>query len=111
LTEIALLGGVATLVGHPIEYDPVAGKIVNCSEANALLHREYAPAGHSNRDHENTKARKLSVASYQFPVARSLAFKDWICKLTLPSLSVFVLSYRFSPIMMAGLRAGRRVPL
>ncbi|MBP7936674.1 MAG: Gfo/Idh/MocA family oxidoreductase [Phycisphaerae bacterium] len=43
LTEIALLGGITLLVGEPIEYDPVAGKIVNSPKADALLHREYRP--------------------------------------------------------------------
>ncbi len=41
LTEIILLGHVATLANQPIEYDPLAGKIVNCPAANPLLHREY----------------------------------------------------------------------
>ncbi len=41
LTETVLLGNAALLVGHPIEYDPLSGKIVNCSEANRFLHREY----------------------------------------------------------------------
>jgi hypothetical protein len=40
-TEIVQLVHVATLAKGPIEYDPVAGKIVNSAEANALLHREY----------------------------------------------------------------------
>ncbi len=41
LTEMILLGDVAALAGRAIEYDPLAGKIVNCPEANPLLHREY----------------------------------------------------------------------
>ena len=41
MTELAQLGNAALLVGHPIEYDPASGRIVNCAEANALLHREY----------------------------------------------------------------------
>jgi hypothetical protein len=40
-TEMILLGNVATLAGHPIEYDPMAGKIVNDADANRFLHREY----------------------------------------------------------------------
>jgi hypothetical protein len=41
MTEVILLGNAALLVGHPIEYDPLSGKIVNCAESNRLLHREY----------------------------------------------------------------------
>ncbi len=41
LTEIILLGHVASLAGRAIEYDPLSGKIVNYPEANPLLHREY----------------------------------------------------------------------
>lgn len=41
LAEFVLLGNVATLVGKPIEYDPIATKIVNSPEANAALKREY----------------------------------------------------------------------
>ncbi len=41
LTEIVLLGNVAVLVGHPIEFDPLKGQIVNCSASNRFLHREY----------------------------------------------------------------------
>jgi hypothetical protein len=41
LTELILLGHVASLAGRAIEYDPLAGKIVNCPDANPLLHREY----------------------------------------------------------------------
>jgi len=41
--EMLLLGNVATLVGQPLEFDPVACKIVNNEEADAALrpqHRE-----------------------------------------------------------------------
>jgi Oxidoreductase family, NAD-binding Rossmann fold/Oxidoreductase family, C-terminal alpha/beta domain len=41
MTELILLGHLASLAGRAIEYDPLAGKIVNCPEANPLLHREY----------------------------------------------------------------------
>jgi hypothetical protein len=41
LTELILLGHVASLAGRAIEYDPLAGQILNCPEANPLLHREY----------------------------------------------------------------------
>ncbi len=41
MAEVILLGIAALLVGHPIEYDPLSGKIVNCAEANRFLHREY----------------------------------------------------------------------
>jgi len=41
MTELAQLANASALVGHPIEYDPATGKIVNCAEANALIHREY----------------------------------------------------------------------
>jgi hypothetical protein len=41
LTEMVVLGHVASLAGRPIEYDPLSGKIVNPAEANHLLHREY----------------------------------------------------------------------
>jgi len=41
LTETILLGNVALLVGHRIEFEPLSGKIVNCPEANRFLHREY----------------------------------------------------------------------
>jgi hypothetical protein len=41
LTEIVLLAHVASLAGRALEYDPISGKIVNCPEANPLLHREY----------------------------------------------------------------------
>jgi hypothetical protein len=36
--ELLLLGNVCTLVGRPIEYDPVAGVIVDDDEANRALH-------------------------------------------------------------------------
>jgi hypothetical protein len=41
LAEFVLLGNVTTLVGKPIEYDPIAGQVVNLAEANAALKREY----------------------------------------------------------------------
>ncbi len=41
LTELIVLGIAALRVGHPIEYDPLAGKIANGAEANRWLHREY----------------------------------------------------------------------
>ncbi len=41
MAEIVQLVHVASLARRPIEYDPLAGKIVNCPEANPLLHREY----------------------------------------------------------------------
>jgi predicted dehydrogenase len=41
MAETILLGIAALLVGHPIEYDPLSGKIVNCPESNCFLHREY----------------------------------------------------------------------
>jgi hypothetical protein len=41
LTEIVLLAHVASLAGRAIEYDPLSGKIVNCPDADPLLHREY----------------------------------------------------------------------
>jgi len=41
LTEFVLLGNVATLFGHKIEFDPQALKIVNIAEANDALRREY----------------------------------------------------------------------
>jgi hypothetical protein len=37
LIEFLLLANVATLFGEPLEYDPVAGKIVNHAEANGAL--------------------------------------------------------------------------
>jgi len=41
LTEFVLLGNVALFTGKPIEYDPIAGKVVNEPEANKFLHRKY----------------------------------------------------------------------
>ena len=41
MTEMVQLVHVASLAGKPIEYDPLAGKIVNSAEANQLLHRPY----------------------------------------------------------------------
>jgi hypothetical protein len=41
LAEVILLGNAALLVGHPLEYDPLSSKIVNRTEANRSLHREY----------------------------------------------------------------------
>jgi len=43
MTELIQLVHVASLAGRSIEYVPVSGKIVNNSEANQLLHREYRP--------------------------------------------------------------------
>jgi predicted dehydrogenase len=43
LTEIIQLVNVASLVRSAIEYDPLAGKIVNCAQADQLLHRDYRP--------------------------------------------------------------------
>jgi len=40
-TEMLLLGNVALLAGHPIEYDPLAGKVVGDDQPNRLLHRTY----------------------------------------------------------------------
>lgn len=41
LTEFVLLGNVATLFGKTIEYDPTAMSVVNLTEANAALKRDY----------------------------------------------------------------------
>lgn len=41
LTEMIQLVHVASLVGRPIEYDPLGGQIVNGADANQFLHREY----------------------------------------------------------------------
>ncbi len=41
LAEFVLLGNVSTLVGKPIEFDPVAMKIVNNAEADRALRYEY----------------------------------------------------------------------
>lgn len=43
MTEMVQLVHVASLAKGPIEYDPLAGKIVNSAEANELLHRPYRP--------------------------------------------------------------------
>ena len=43
LTEMVLLGHVASLAGQTIEYDPLSGQVVNNAEANQLLHRPYRP--------------------------------------------------------------------
>ena len=40
-TTATLLGNIALKVGRTIEWDPVAEKITNCSEANQHLSREY----------------------------------------------------------------------
>jgi len=40
-TEMLLLGNVAALAGHPIEYNPRAGKVVGDEQAQEFLHREY----------------------------------------------------------------------
>jgi len=41
LTEFNMLGNVATQFGEPLDYDPLAGKIVNHEEANKALTSEY----------------------------------------------------------------------
>jgi len=41
LVEFLLLANVATQVGQPLEFDPLACKITNHPEADALLRREY----------------------------------------------------------------------
>jgi len=41
LAEFVLLGNVATLMGTPIEYDPLAAKVVNLPEADDALKRRY----------------------------------------------------------------------
>jgi len=41
LAEFLLLGNVATQFDHPIEFDPVACKVVNSPEADAALRRTY----------------------------------------------------------------------
>lgn len=38
IIELLLLGNISTLLGRPIEYDPVAGKIINDEQANRELH-------------------------------------------------------------------------
>ena len=37
VTEFVLLGNIATRLGRPLEYDPVAGKITNDEEANRWI--------------------------------------------------------------------------
>ena len=41
VVELLLLGNVATLVGQRLEFDPVAMKVVNNAQADALLRTEY----------------------------------------------------------------------
>jgi len=41
LTEFVLLGNIATLFGEKLKYDPVNMRILNHSEANKALRREY----------------------------------------------------------------------
>ncbi|HEY3324602.1 MAG TPA: Gfo/Idh/MocA family oxidoreductase [Planctomycetota bacterium] len=41
MTETMMLGMVAYRVGKKLEYDPVAGKVKNCEEANPLLSKKY----------------------------------------------------------------------
>ena len=41
LTELMQLINAATLIEGPIDYDPLTGRIVNSSPANALMRREY----------------------------------------------------------------------
>jgi hypothetical protein len=36
--ELLLLGNIATLVNRPIEFDPVAGEILDDDDANQALH-------------------------------------------------------------------------
>jgi hypothetical protein len=36
--EFVLLGNIATRLGRPLEYDPVAGRITNDAEANLWIH-------------------------------------------------------------------------
>jgi hypothetical protein len=43
LAEFLLLGNVATLFEGPLEYDPLAGKIVNNPQADLALRRQYRP--------------------------------------------------------------------
>ena len=43
MIEQLLLGLVAYRVGKKIAYDPVAGKVTNSPEADALLRRTYRP--------------------------------------------------------------------
>jgi hypothetical protein len=41
LNEFLQLGNIANQFGGTLEYDPLAGKIVNNDEANELVHREH----------------------------------------------------------------------
>lgn len=41
LTEIALLGNIATRIGKVLRWDPRQDKFANSNEANSLLHEEY----------------------------------------------------------------------
>jgi len=41
LTELVLLGNVATLLGRAISYDPVAGRVIGDEQAQAALSRVY----------------------------------------------------------------------
>ena len=41
LTEFLMLGNVATLIGEPFTYDPVAGTALDHEAAQAALHQEY----------------------------------------------------------------------
>ena len=41
LTELLMLGNVATLVGRPFTYDPVTGTVLDNEAAQAALHQEY----------------------------------------------------------------------
>ncbi|MBE7503020.1 MAG: Gfo/Idh/MocA family oxidoreductase [Verrucomicrobiales bacterium] len=43
LTELMQLVNAATLEEGPLDYDPLAGRILNHDRANARLHREYRP--------------------------------------------------------------------
>jgi len=43
MMEQMLLGLVAHQAGKRLEYDPVAGRVTNSSDANAMLKREYRP--------------------------------------------------------------------
>jgi hypothetical protein len=38
VTEFVLLGNIATRLGQPLEFDPVAGRITNNEEANRWIH-------------------------------------------------------------------------
>ncbi|MDO4573586.1 MAG: Gfo/Idh/MocA family oxidoreductase [Planctomycetia bacterium] len=41
VTEFVLLGNLALLTGKPVEFDPVAMKVTNNPEADALVHQPY----------------------------------------------------------------------